>query len=112
MEGLNVTIELEHQQVVVRPCGELDLASAGLMERALDQALSPPAVCLLELDMSRVPFIDCSGLRVLIAAKERLAKEGGTLVLSDVTPRVERLLSILCLDHRLNPIQVDHRSLS
>ncbi|GAA4586382.1 hypothetical protein GCM10023194_32410 [Planotetraspora phitsanulokensis] len=110
MEGLNVTIE--HQPAVVRPRGDLDLATAYLLERALDEALLRPEVSYLEVDMSGVPFMDCSGLRALIHAKVRLSKEGGTLILMHVTPRVDRLLSILSLDHRLDPIQADRRRLS
>jgi anti-sigma B factor antagonist len=105
VELLNVTVEPAHQQVVVRPHGELDMATADHLGRILDTALQQVEISRLELDMSGVPFMDCSGLRVLLHAKERLDKEGGTLTLMNLAPEVDRLLSILHLDHSLSPIQ-------
>jgi anti-anti-sigma factor len=104
MELLNVTLESAGRQVVVRPRGELDMATADHLARILDAALRPVEVSRLELDMSGVRFMDWSGLRVLLHAKQRLDKEGGALTLTHVTPQVDRLLSILRLDHSLNPV--------
>jgi anti-anti-sigma factor len=105
VELLNVTVEPAHQQVVARPRGELDIATADHLARILDAALQLAEVSRLELDMSGVRFMDCSGLRVLLHAKERLDKEGGTLSLMNLTPQVDRLLSILRLDHSLSTVR-------
>jgi anti-anti-sigma factor len=109
MELLNVTVEPAPAQLIVRVHGEIDIATAGDLERTLDAALQPAEVSRLELDMSGVPFMDCSGIRVLLNAKRRLDKRGGTLTLINRTPQVIRLLSILHLDPSLNPIKVRHQ---
>jgi anti-anti-sigma factor len=103
MDWLYVTVEPAHQQVVVRPCGEIDIATAEYLRLALDAALQQERVSRLEVDMSGVSFMDCSGLRVLVAIKERLHQQGGMLVLTNAVPRVDRLLSIVGLDHQLDP---------
>ncbi|GII32937.1 STAS domain-containing protein [Planotetraspora mira] len=110
MELLNVTVEPASEQLIVRVHGEIDIDTAGNLEHTLDAALQRAEVSRLEFDMSGVPFMDCSGIRVLLDAKRRLNKRGGTLTLINKTPQVIRLLSILHLDPSLNPIKVRHQS--
>jgi anti-sigma B factor antagonist len=52
------------QRVTLR--GELDLATAGRLEAAIEQAGSP-----VMLDLSGLTFMDSTGVRVLLQAAER-----------------------------------------
>ncbi|GII58810.1 hypothetical protein Pth03_71990 [Planotetraspora thailandica] len=106
MEQLNVTVEPSEQQTHVRPRGEIDIATAEHFESVLDASLQQSDATCLEMDMSQVSFMDCSGLRVLIHVKERLRKEGGTLVLTDLTPMIGRLLMIAGFDDHMEEIDV------
>jgi anti-anti-sigma factor len=106
MEQLNVTVEPSDHQTRVHPRGEIDIATAEHFESVLDASLQQADVTRLEMDMSEVSFMDCSGLRVLIHVKERLRKEGGTLVLTELTPMVGRLLMIAGFDEHMDEIDV------
>jgi anti-sigma B factor antagonist len=55
--------------------GELDLATAPELVRELDEA-GAPGEPPIELDLSGVNFIDATGLRVLLAAQDRLNRGG------------------------------------
>ena len=50
------------------------------------------------VDMSRVPYVDSSGLAVLIGAKQELEAEGGTFVLAGAQQAVRTILESARLD--------------
>jgi anti-sigma B factor antagonist len=85
--GSTVAVELE---------GELDLAAQtslhGVIERALARS---PAV--LSLDLSRVTFIDCSGLRIIVEAADRCASRNARLTIVPGPAPVQRFFEILGL---------------
>lgn len=81
-----------HDSVVVRAGGELDLATAGRLRAQLGSAVGAPSAVLV-LDTSAVTFIDCSGLRELVAVRVRLTAEGRRLELRDPSAAVLRLLA-------------------
>ncbi len=73
--------------------GELDIATAPLLDAALEQAEArSPALVLL--DLAGVPFIDSSGLRSLIRAADRAAVDGGRLAITGAGPQVRRLFEL------------------
>lgn len=53
-----------------RPCGEIDLATAGFLSEHLDAATATARPDVL-VDLRQVEFFDCSGLRVLCRADTR-----------------------------------------
>jgi anti-sigma B factor antagonist len=61
---------------VVRVAGELDCATAGLMGEALSLASVIPGDRLV-VDVSSLTFMGVAGLRVLLAAHDRLVTAGG-----------------------------------
>ncbi|MEU7900198.1 STAS domain-containing protein [Nonomuraea sp. NPDC049152] len=103
MQRLKVTCTDQRDRVVVSPHGEIDMATAEHLRAQLVRAvvnrigLAP----VLEVDMSQVSFMDCSGLGVLISFKHSLVRTGGDLALTNVPARVDRVLGCLGLDHLL-----------
>lgn len=73
--------------------GSLDLATTGQLEAAVESArpLSAPLV----MDLADVTFVDSTGLRALLAARQHsLSDTGAPLALSRVTPAVRKLLDL------------------
>ncbi|MBN6051553.1 STAS domain-containing protein, partial [Nonomuraea sp. RK-328] len=101
MESLNVTVETQPRRAVAHLRGEIDLATAELLKTSLDTMIEGPSVSALEVDLSQVSFIDCSGLRVLIAVKRSLQRRGGTFSLAHLSPSAQRLLTAAGLDDHL-----------
>ncbi|MEV0203202.1 STAS domain-containing protein [Nonomuraea sp. NPDC050691] len=101
MESLNVTMETQPRRAVAHLRGEIDLATAELLKASLDTMLEGRSVSVLEVDLSQVSFIDCSGLRVLMAVKRSLQRRGGTFSLAHLSPSAERLLAAAGLDDHL-----------
>jgi anti-sigma B factor antagonist len=65
--------------IVLTLAGELDLATAPVLRERLDAALHGGAVVVI--DLSRLRFIDSSGLGMLVGAERQLRESGGQLVL-------------------------------
>jgi anti-sigma B factor antagonist len=81
----------------VRVAGELDAYSAPVLEAELARHPSSGPV---RLDLAGVTFIDSTGLRVVVAADNRLRAESTELVVVDPSPSVVRLLQLTSLDQR------------
>ncbi|MGV9306255.1 STAS domain-containing protein [Nonomuraea sp. NPDC003727] len=105
MERLKVTSADQGDRVVISPCGEIDMATAGCLRTELVEAevdlVRRGAAPVIEIDMSQVTFMDCSGLRVLVPFRWRLMDAGGSLCLTHMPPRVHRVLVPLGLDRLL-----------
>jgi anti-anti-sigma factor len=82
----------------VRVCveGELALTSASLLERAVEHELEANSDVLL--DLSRIEFIDSTGLRAMTALVRTAKANGRKLSLSAELPRhARRLMEIVGL---------------
>ena len=73
--------------------GELDLASAPLLEAALREA-EHGGVRHVELDLNDLEFIDSTGLHLLIRASQAAESNGHTFALRGRNPRVQRLFEL------------------
>ncbi|WP_432075275.1 STAS domain-containing protein [Streptomyces wuyuanensis] len=77
--------------VVIR--GELDHDTAPALQRALQEALERSHNGL-RLDLTAVPFLDCSGLNVLLRLRRDAQTHGRTVELGPRSPAVTRLLTL------------------
>ncbi|MER7817324.1 STAS domain-containing protein [Streptomyces sp. NPDC096153] len=73
--------------------GELDHDTAPALQRAVQEALERSASGL-ELDLQAVPFLDCSGLNVLLRLRREAQAHGKFLELGPRSPAVTRLLTL------------------
>lgn len=80
--------------VTVSLQGDVDVRSVpGVRERLL-RAVSAAPGATVQVDMSRVTFLDSSGLGVLVAARRHAVESGGRLALVEVPPPVAALLRL------------------
>jgi anti-sigma B factor antagonist len=77
--------------------GEVDLATAPDLERALQEAESQAPQRIL-LDLSALRFIDSTGLHVLCAAYVRAEDNARSLVLEGASTHIRNLLGMVGLD--------------
>lgn len=80
--------------------GELDLSTIGSVEQELSRVEGErPAV--VALDLSRLTFLDSSGLRVIVSADKRARRENRRFVVVRGPETVQRVFSITRLDEQL-----------
>jgi anti-sigma B factor antagonist len=93
----------ERSWTVLMVEGELDLhTSPSLNDRLLE--LGDAGSTHIAVDMTRVSFMDSSGLGVLVAALKRQREREGDLALVGVTGSPLKVLSITGLDKVMRPV--------
>ena len=87
-----MTTNLDGGIFTIEISGELDSGNAGLVSDAVQEAEAATGVKGIVLDITRLEFIDSSGIAVLGSAAKR--DEGGRLRVTGSTTQVERVLEI------------------
>jgi len=77
-DKLRVELDDSHGVPVVRARGEIDLYNVATLEEKLQEALSKDNDALV-VDLSKVAYLDSSGLSALISAYKNLDVRGGRL---------------------------------
>ncbi|MGV9249588.1 STAS domain-containing protein [Streptomyces sp. NPDC003710] len=92
MNALTVVTQQHTDRTVVTVSGEMDLQTCPAL--AEGTSVIPLAGKTLYLDLSGVPFMDSSGLNLLILLRRRLHAEGGRLAVTGLQDQPERLLQL------------------
>jgi anti-sigma B factor antagonist len=93
-EQLTVTTTRDGERAVVALAGELDVSSAPQVADELERLAAGDDVSAVIVDVSRLTFVDSTGLRVILAGRERLQTIGATLALEGASGVVERVLEM------------------
>jgi anti-sigma B factor antagonist len=103
VEILEIETEDRNGLVHVVLRGELDLSSVSKVQEELDriEQSSPPTVVL---DLSKLTFLDSTGLRCLVTADERARQAGRRVVLVKGPTSVQRVFTITRLEDRLEMV--------
>ena len=88
-----VTVVRDGAEVAVAPAGELDLASADELTRAVHGVWSSGSHSVL-IDLEPLEFIDSSGLRALVALQEDASVKGRNLSLRPGPSVVQRIFDL------------------
>ena len=103
IEQLRIDVRREPDRVVIVLGGELDMASAPLLQRAIEGAdLSENGMVVL--DLQDLQFIDSTGLRVILAARKLCGERGQELAITHSSQQVERLLSVTGVSEHLRTL--------
>jgi anti-anti-sigma factor len=97
---LEIDTEERDGFVLVMLRGELDLSTVGQVQEVLERAeQSSPR--LLAVDLSKLAFLDSTGLRCLVTADERAREQGRRFAIVRGPDAVQRVFSITGLEERL-----------
>lgn len=91
---LQVTNDRRADGTVLALAGELDIASAPILEKAVDELDPVDASPRLVLDLSEVTFMDSTGLRALLVARQQAGESGRDLVLRPGPRQVQRVFEL------------------
>jgi anti-sigma B factor antagonist len=98
-------IEVRHapDRVVLDLAGELDMATAPLLLSAIEGAELESAA-LVVFDLQRLQFIDSTGLRIILLARERSQGRAQEFAVTPGSKQVQRLLSVTGVGDHLRTI--------
>ncbi|MBQ3283163.1 MAG: STAS domain-containing protein [Atopobiaceae bacterium] len=92
------------QDMLVTVEGEVDVSNAPELREALDEALTHAAGLAnqhVRIDISQVPYIDSTGIGVLVGTVHRGEEQGVTVSVERPQRNVARVLGLLGLDVEL-----------
>jgi anti-sigma B factor antagonist len=93
-DQLRIDVRREPDRMIVTLAGELDMASADVLQRALTAAEDVQREPMIVLDLEQLEFIDSTGLRSILAACERCRERQQEFAITPGSPQVQRLLEI------------------
>ncbi|NPV90366.1 MAG: anti-sigma factor antagonist [Firmicutes bacterium] len=91
---MNLEVNTDSDVLLVRIKGEMDLASAEQIRSEVDRKFLAENCRHLLLDLTRVTFIDSSGIGVILGRYRRLSGGGGKMAILKPQPQVRRVLDI------------------
>jgi len=97
---LAISQQRSADRYVVAVSGELDIATAAPIEQALQHAEATDARSII-LDLSRLDFIDASGVALLVSANARSQADSNRLIVIRPPRHVMRVLVLSAIAHTL-----------
>jgi anti-anti-sigma factor len=99
--AFRVDVHPERDVVRVVPVGELDLATAAVLEEQLHE-LRSAGFDQVVLDLRELTFIDSCGIRVVVAEQQFADRSGHAFSLISGPPAIQRALEVCGLLGRLH----------
>jgi len=86
--------EIARGTLTVHLAGELDHRVAADVRHELDRLIDETRVRRLVFDVSRLEFMDSSGIGLIIGRYKRLSRRGGSVAVADPDQRIDRLFQM------------------
>lgn len=102
--GLSISEDRTASGVLVSVEGEVDVSNAPELREAIDEALQHAAeygATLVEVALDQVPYIDSTGIGVLVGVVHRASEAGVQVRVLNPQRNVARVLALLGLDGEL-----------
>ncbi len=87
MENIGTTL-------VVKVSGEIDHHTSAELREEMDREISLRNIVNLVLDFDGVPFMDSSGIGVIIGRYKQIQARGGKTMIIRVQPQVDKILEL------------------
>lgn len=99
-EAIRVNVARAHGVTVLTVEGELDSASAPVLQAALEGLRAGSSVIL---DLSGLTFMDSSGVRLMMVHARRMRQARGALFIRCPSPPVQRVVTLTGIDELIEP---------
>jgi anti-anti-sigma factor len=93
-----VAVNVQAGRVIVDVSGDVDMLTAQRLREGLTEAVRAAGADPVIVDLSRVPFLDSSGIQALLDGYHTAMVAGGTLTVRGTHGTVTRVLQIVGLD--------------
>ena len=100
-QAMNVVVDRKPDMVIVRPEGDIDLASSPSLRSQLRDIVDQ-ASDLIVVDLEAVPYMDSSGVATLVELLQSCRQKGLDLTLCRLGERVLSVFQIARLDGVFN----------
>lgn len=91
---MSLILNSRKNTLIVHVGGDFDLVTAAEFREKIDQSLEETMSQNLLLDLSKITFIDSSGLGVILGRYRKVKKNHGEMVIYGIKPAVEKILKV------------------
>ncbi len=102
-EQLQIDLRRETDRTVVKLDGELDMANAPLLQSTIEDPELDTTKTVV-LDLQGLTFLDSTGLRIILAAREQCWRRGQEFAVTPGSQQVQRLLSVTGVGEHLRTL--------
>ena len=99
-QEFELVVTVLEEEAVISVIGELDFSTAPRLREQILELLKGNTSNLV-IDLSRMEFVDSSGLGVLVAAMKRIRERNGRLMLRSPSANTSKVLQVSGLDKLL-----------
>ena len=99
--------EIKENCLVIRLPEELDHHATQTIRRNADVYLCDNRVQQIVFDFERTKFMDSSGIGLLVGRNEKITYLGGRTIVTNVCPRIQKILQFAGLDQELCILQCE-----
>jgi anti-anti-sigma factor len=92
-DQLKIDVRHTADRLIVSLAGELDMANAPLLQQTIEEA-NVDAEAMVVFDLQELQFMDSTGLRIILALRERCQEHGVQFAITRSSDQVQRLLSV------------------
>lgn len=89
-----IAVHLDGDTTRAAVVGDFDMQATFTVEPALEQALERPGLGALEIDLSRLGFIDSTGIGVLLRVQAEAEQRGVAVSIVPAPPEVHRIFEL------------------
>lgn len=100
--GSQVTYETRGETLVVHVGGEIDHHSAVSVRTGIDEEIASQRPKKVMLELSRVDFMDSSGLGLIMGRYALVKQYGGTLAVLDPSPAVVKIIKLAGMERMVS----------
>ncbi|MFI3206096.1 MAG: anti-sigma factor antagonist [Clostridia bacterium] len=91
---MSVKFEFKSEVLTAKLSGDIDHHSAVALREKIDQHLQNIRPCVLKLDFRYVPFMDSSGIGLILGRIKLIKRWGGKIVLSNISEDMAKMAKI------------------
>lgn len=91
---MKLDVERKENSIIIRLAGELDLYTVNNLKIVLEREMEVKGIKNLILNLSKVDFIDSSGLGLILGKYKTLTERGGKVVAVDLLPVVKKIFEL------------------
>lgn len=91
---MNLRIELKNGVMTASLRGELDHHTAGALREEIDSTAQKVKPTLLRLDFTEVPFMDSSGIGLILGRIRLVSLWGGRVAVSGLSPQLRKMAEL------------------
>ncbi|MBR6872625.1 MAG: anti-sigma factor antagonist [Ruminococcus sp.] len=103
--------DAESRTVLAELSGDIDHCSAASLRAPVDEEVMKRLPLRLMLDFENVPFMDSSGIGLIIGRSKLITDLGGSLIVVNPKPEVRRIMELAGVGRLCSIVFNEHRTL-